>query len=127
MKCIYCKKETTKNGHDKLGMQRLKCTNCKKTFSINHSEFEEKNKEIRLVLHLLLAGVKLNEIAEVLGISIEQVKLSSDHLFRGYKKIIPNKQLLSVNTLKTLFNALEKSRIAGISNMRSYHFKRRKK
>lgn len=97
----------------------MKCISCNKTFSVSHIEKQNIAVKKRIVLHLLLCGCVKKEISDLLNIKLIHINKWTQHLLLGYKKIIPSKSLLSPNTLYTLIKAIEKSRIAGISNKRA--------
>ena len=119
MKCIFCKYKyayVVKNGRDRKGKQRYKCDNCKKTFTNSTMQNFIDLKSKRLVLHLILAGCKTDEIAYELKIAEKKIRSWQKSHLKNLYEVLPNKPLLSISTLIIIYKAIERKRIAAIND-----------
>jgi transposase-like protein len=125
MQCIFCKSKypCVKNGTDRKGIQRYKCQDCKKTFTnVTRLNLKVSNNK-RLVLHLILAGCELTEIAERLEIPQRVVKGWKKLHLKEVNEILPVQPLLSTHTLSVIYKAIEKKRIAAINIIKRRRFR----
>lgn len=112
--CIVCKGGSYKNGFDRNNEQRYKCAekSCGKSFTKttikNLNDLDNK----RVVLHLLLAGCKIPEIAEKLNIKKSIIKGWMNTYLKELSKIVPGESLLSLRDLITIYRGIEKGRIS---------------
>lgn len=111
MNCLYCAKACVKYGLYGRSNQRYKCVKCNRTFSdVTISNFNtEKSK--RVVFHLLLAGCTKKDIAYHLEIDARTIKKWIIRHWKDQKGFVPDKPLLSINTLIGIYQGIEKSRI----------------
>ena len=112
MNCISCNNNCVKNGLDRKGNQRFKCQECKKTFTKETKQKLHILKDKRVVLHLILAGCKSEEIAENLGIPANTITKWGKFHLRGLPEILPSKSLLWIETLIRIYRGIEKSKIS---------------
>jgi transposase-like protein len=120
MECIFCKTKysyVVKNGRDRMGKQRYKCDNCKKTFTSATIQNFIELKSKRLVLHLILAGCKTYEIAQELKIPERKINGWKKLHLKELSAILPEQPLLSIITLSFIYKAIEKRRIAAIHGL----------
>lgn len=118
MKCIFCKSNCVKNGHDRKLNQRFKCQECKKTFTKETQQNILISKKRRVALHLILAGCKFEEIAENLKIPVKTIKKWQNTHLKGISEILPSSPLLWIGSLIPIYNAIEKSKISKLNYRR---------
>ncbi len=116
-KCLH---KFVKNGKDRHGKQRWRCTICETTIVPLTKDEKEKLSNVALVLHLLLLGFDPNEIAialceekaEILGwrnkflpklsiVSIGKPQLKLESAIIDLKRIQEGRRLLSLHLKKT--------------------------
>jgi transposase-like protein len=98
--------------------QRYRCSKCNRTFSDAAIEKIDNEKYKRLVLHLLLSGCHKREIARVLKLEDMTIKKWMRLYLKNLKNVLPQEQLLSIHTLITIYEAIEKGRISKLHRKR---------
>lgn len=112
MCCIKkCKGRAVKYGLDRKTNQRYKCLKCNRTFSDITIEKIKNEKDIRLALHLILAGCHSRNIERELHIEEKIIKRWSKLYFKGVKKLLPINPLLNITTLIGIYEGIEKGRL----------------
>lgn len=116
MNCIFCLGDTVRNGKDRQGRQRFKCcqNHCGKSFTLISNSPTIISKK-RLTIHLLVAGCDISDIATKLELEERLVKIWKEKYLSNLSAIKPREPLLSINTLLTIFKAIEKKRISKLN------------
>ena len=107
--CLYCNRSCVKFGLYGKTKQRYKCFVCNKTFSEVTIKKSKNEKNIRLVLHLLLAGCTNRDIAQKLKIKEKIIKKWRKLYFKVGRQFLPREPLLEIRKLIGIYNRIEKS------------------
>src|SRR6478672_1904808 len=99
MSCIYCQGKIVKYGVYNGTNQRYKCLKCSRTFSERTISRTHSQKDIRLVLHLMLAGCNKSEIAAELKMEEKSIEKWINRYYKNIFEIVPKQSLLAIKTL----------------------------
>ncbi len=115
MTCLFCKGKSVKYGLYKNNIQRYKCLGCNKTFSETTITNVHLETNIRLVLHLILAGCSTLDIADELGLE-EKIVIKWKKLYiKSVKNFLPAQPLLTIRTLISIYRGIENSSISKLN------------
>ncbi|RZL46361.1 MAG: IS1 family transposase [Pedobacter sp.] len=108
IKCIYCNDEkAVKNGLDKNGEQRYKCT-CGQTFSIRSTIHPDSQRKKRIVSHLLLLGYKEEDISSQMALDKELINSWQRKYLPKLNNVLNPGRLIDIHYAYNYISALDK-------------------